>query len=82
MLMSHSPCSSITCAGSQGQGQRSGPGPAVRARARGGQWSGLGLGFKRPLVRHALQPTIVLPLRRAKDEAASVEVQVARPGGA
>ena len=60
----------------QGQGQGQGQGRGQ------GQWSGLGSGLKLRLVRHALQPTVVLPVRRAEDEAASMEVQVARPGGA
>ena len=55
----------------------------VRGQGQGqGQWSGLGSGFKLPLVRHELQPSVVLSVRRAEDEAASMEVQVARPGGA
>ena len=60
----------------QGQGQGQGQGRGQ------GQWSGLGSGLKLRLVRHALQPTVVLPVRRAEDEAASMEMQVARAGGA
>ena len=57
----------------------------VRVSGQGqgqGQWSGFGSGLKLPLFRHALQPTVVLPVRRAEDEAASMEMQVARAGGA